>query len=176
MDDDLIKRGDVRAKMVGSYLSHQALNAIPAVRVGVRALEWECTDWSAGDGVKGENDCEWQSVSCGLQYIIDWNGKGMFTVTKPDDLCIYAGSLSAAKSAAQADYDARIRSALIVQPAPVQAPDVAALVEALREISDRHIPDQPAAFGGDELEWAVRQHRALRAIARAALAALEGRQ
>lgn len=41
--------------------------------------------------------------------------------------------------------------------------------KALVEISDRHIPDQPAAFGGDELQWAQRQHGQLRAIARAAL-------
>lgn len=47
---------------------------------------------------------------------------------------------------------------------------VAGLEAALREISDRHIPDQPASYGGDELEWAVRQHVDLRRIARAALA------
>lgn len=51
------------------------------------------------------------------------------------------------------------------------------LVEALETISGRHIPDQPAAYGGDELEWAQRQHTELRLIARAALAkiAQEGR-
>lgn len=47
---------------------------------------------------------------------------------------------------------------------------VAGLEAALSEISNRHIPDQPAAYGGDELEWAVRQHTELRKIARAALA------
>lgn len=46
----------------------------------------------------------------------------------------------------------------------------AELVEALQEIADRHIPDQPAACGGDELEWAIRQYRALRSLARATLA------
>jgi hypothetical protein len=80
----------------------------------VRALEWECTDWSAGDGVKGENDCEWQAVATGLHYIIDWQGRGTFCLTKPDDLCIYAGSLADAKSSAQADYEARVMSALEV--------------------------------------------------------------
>lgn len=40
---------------------------------------------------------------------------------------------------------------------------------ALEEISERHIPDQPAAYSGDELSWAQRQHSALRQIARAAL-------
>ena len=47
--------------------------------------------------------------------------------------------------------------------------EVARLRAALTEIADRHIPDQPAGFGGDELEWAQRQHGSLRAIARAAL-------
>lgn len=56
--------------------------------------------------------------------------------------------------------------------------DIAAekLVEALSTIADRHIPDQPAACGGDERDWAVRQHTVLRSIARAALAAYEAAQ
>lgn len=40
---------------------------------------------------------------------------------------------------------------------------------ALRDIAEYHIPDQPAAYGGDELSWAQRQHAHLRRIARAAL-------
>ena len=89
-----------------------AVQPAPAVKVGVKPLEWEVTDWSAGDGVKGENDCEWQTVATGLHYIIDWQGRGIFCVTKPDELRIYAGSLAAAKTAAQADYAARILAAL----------------------------------------------------------------
>lgn len=53
---------------------------------------------------------------------------------------------------------------------------LAEAVEALREITGRHIPDCPASFGGDELEWAVRQHTALRATARTTLAKLEGKE
>jgi len=53
---------------------------------------------------------------------------------------------------------------------------LAEAVEALREITGRHIPDCPASFGGDELEWAVRQHTALRAIARTTLAELEEKE
>lgn len=41
---------------------------------------------------------------------------------------------------------------------------------ALIEIRDRHIPDQPTAYGGSEYEWAVRQYRELRSIATAAIA------
>lgn len=49
-----------------------------------------------------------------------------------------------------------------------------ALTEALREIADRHIPDQPAAYGGNETDWAIRQHTELRRLARAALSGDEG--
>ena len=52
---------------------------------------------------------------------------------------------------------------------------LATAMEALREITGRHIPDCPASFGGDELEWAVRQHTALRATARTTLTELEGK-
>ena len=55
----------------------------------------------------------------------------------------------------------------------LRLPEVRALVEAIEQIRDRHIPDQPAAYGGDEVEWATRQHTELRRIARTALAALE---
>jgi len=50
------------------------------------------------------------------------------------------------------------------------------LAEALSAIAERHIPDQPAASGGDELDWAVRQHTALRSIALASLAAWDAAQ
>jgi len=53
---------------------------------------------------------------------------------------------------------------------------LAKAVETLREITGRHIPDCFASFGGDELEWAVRQHTALRATARTTLAELEGKE
>jgi hypothetical protein len=41
--------------------------------------------------------------------------------------------------------------------------------EALDEIDGAHIPDCPAHFAGDELEWAQRHVARLRQIARAAL-------
>jgi hypothetical protein len=49
------------------------------------------------------------------------------------------------------------------------AEELARVRQVLAEIAERHIPDQPAAYGGDEAEWAVRQHTELRRIARAAL-------
>lgn len=56
--------------------------------------------------------------------------------------------------------------------ASVAKTDRETLREAAEEIRDRHIPDQPAAYGGSDLDWAARQHAALRDIARKALASL----
>jgi len=47
----------------------------------------------------------------------------------------------------------------------------AGLEAALRQIAGQHIPDQPAAYGGDELNWAQHQYAELRKIAQAALSA-----
>lgn len=53
------------------------------------------------------------------------------------------------------------------------APDLAAALlkteEALEEIADRHIPDQPSALDISEAEYARRQHTELRRTARATL-------
>lgn len=46
-----------------------------------------------------------------------------------------------------------------------------AMAEALEGIGDRHIPDCPAYFGGDEYDWVVRQYAVLRRIASDALTA-----
>lgn len=45
----------------------------------------------------------------------------------------------------------------------------AELEAALQEISDAHLPDQPAVHGDSEFHWAVRHISRLRGIARAAL-------
>lgn len=49
------------------------------------------------------------------------------------------------------------------------------LLEALAEIRDAHLPDQPAAVDVPEYDWAVRHIRTLRTIARDAIAKTEGR-
>jgi len=41
--------------------------------------------------------------------------------------------------------------------------------EALEKISERHVPDQPAADGSDEADYVRKHHTNLRRIARAAL-------
>ena len=64
--------------------------------------------------------------------------------------------------------EARYLAAITTPPAAV----VEAMEKALRAISERHIPDQPASCGGDELGWVVRQYADQRATARSALAAL----
>ena len=152
MDDhDLIRRGDALALLPPASAYRAAIAALPAVKPAVKPLEWEVTDWSAGDGVQGENDCEWEARVSDWRYMVEWRGRGEFRVTMPDDTDASAQSLEAAKAAAQADYEARILAALDVQPAPV-APEVAALVEAVREIM-RHRPDYaPTAW--DDLEEA----------------------
>lgn len=124
-DKDLILRGDVRAKMGGSYISHQALNAIPAVQVGVKQLEWRQID---------EMTVKADAFGCASFYVIR-GATGDWEVIAPrgGSLLHYEDGMetqAAAKRWAQSDYEARIRSALTVQLAPVQAPEVAALVEA----------------------------------------------
>lgn len=47
------------------------------------------------------------------------------------------------------------------------------LLEALREIDERHIPDQPSALDIDEADYIMRQYAELRRIARAAIAQFE---
>ena len=77
-----------------------------------------------------------------------------------DDLiCENARSVNAALIAAAPDLHAA---------AVVLLADNAKLRAALDAISDRHIPDQPAASFGDDYIWVVRQYAELRRIARAA--------
>ena len=117
-DDDMIRKGDVLA-LFGDYrtamLTDRSIAALPAVQVGVKALEWEerGTDF-------------WRAQGIDRVYEIVALADGRFFLTNGPRLSDYP-TLEAAKAAAQADYEARIRSALTVQPAPGHAPDVAAL-------------------------------------------------
>ena len=43
------------------------------------------------------------------------------------------------------------------------------LNNTLKQIRDQHIPDQPAAYGGTEYDWVVRQYANLRRIAKDAV-------
>jgi hypothetical protein len=62
--------------------------------------------------------------------------------------------------------DAMIRALPKVVVALKRADDMAA---ALEEISNRHIPDQPAAYDVPRADYLATQYSTLRAIARAAL-------
>lgn len=170
-DNDLIRRGDALDCFMGEDRIGDAMDAIaalPAVQVGVKALEWEATDWWVGDGVKGENDCEWEASNAGgWLYQIEWMGAGDFRLTMHDhEVILTEGGLKAAKAAAQADYEARIRSALTVQPAP----EVAALVEALRETRDIAHSLARSEYEG---VWSAEDFETLTPRADAALAKLE---
>lgn len=181
-DNDLIRRGDAIALTCDPFgaetVTSQAITALPAVQPTVKPLVW--MDFSD----RGAKAQAWNEANYMIQR---WSvGRWEVNASYPgygapiDRICQFHPTLEAAKAAAQADYEARILSALDMQPTispkqlAAQPDDVAALVEALVEISDRHIPDQPAAYGGDEADWAQRQHTALRSIARAALARVKG--
>lgn len=85
---------------------------IAALPGRVLPLDWQCTDWSAGDGIKGENDCEWTAdVWPMTSYIISWFGGERFEINTPEDNKLTATSLAAAKAAAQAHYTAQIMAA-----------------------------------------------------------------
>lgn len=116
-DDDLIRRGDADAAIVackGNGATRQncrdAIAAIPARGVGVKPLVWEDFD---GLGAKA-------SAFYQANYLIQWwKGEGRYEValSYPGYQTGYDGdrwhdTLTAAKAAAQADYEARILAAL----------------------------------------------------------------
>lgn len=67
------------------------------------------------------------------------------------------------------------RNAAFIVAAENALPGLIACVEALQEIADSHIPDQPAASPGDELYWAQRHVGTLRGIAQRAIAKAKGK-
>lgn len=138
-DNDLIRRGDVMdAAWEADSLelaTHGAgkiaarINAIPAAQPTVKPLVWtqivipeqamQGTWWKAA-AITG--DYEVHQFNDRDEIILQ--GRGMGNPEYP--------TIDAAKAAAQADYEARILSALDVQP--TVSPDVAALVEQIMQI------------------------------------------
>lgn len=126
-DNDLIRRGDaldaaweadsLELSTHGAGKIEARINAIPAVQPTVKPLVWEShpMGWIAG-------------AMFGPAYIIDVRIKGRVMFIKGMNPPPQFDDLEAAKAAAQADYDARILSALDMQP--TVSPDVAALVKA----------------------------------------------
>lgn len=85
-----------------------AIRALPAVDVGVKPLEWVETYTYGGKA--------YDAVGINTIYRIVPKDGGEFYLTDPDCSGFFT-TLEAAKAAAQADYAARIRSALTIAPA-----------------------------------------------------------
>lgn len=162
MSDDMIRRGDAIAALEarasaksasGLVLpldaAKNALRAIPAVQVGVKPLEWDTfsTECARAFTVAGRYEVFWGSRSG--QVCLDMRGRTTW----------HCG-IEAAKAAAQADYEARIRPALTVQLGKEVMPDdqgnthsrldtspgvtaAALLADALHDMK-AHIGDQEA--------------------------------
>lgn len=148
-DEDMIRRGDAIAALKSAGLPFgyrraiDVIDAIPAVQVGVKPMEW--LEIRHGQYFEARVIGILYSVRLGTDGISRWQAGHTGTWRE-------APTIEAAKAAAQADYDARIRSALTVQPSP----DVAALVEAADKLLDAY----SAIFGvgnpwGDELRAAL---------------------
>lgn len=144
-DDKLIRLSDaiaaltevaVRFGITGEpqimILAKDALRTIPAVQVAVKPLEWEDRDgvsYLQANCVFGQYQVSWLSeFECWQLYTpkSDSAWRDCFTRHSHKE---------AAKAAAQADYDARIRSALTAQPSPGVAELVALLAEARTDLS-----------------------------------------
>jgi len=123
MTDEMIRRGDAE-RIVLAYANpesaekaHNAIRALPAVRVGVKPLVW--VDFE-GRGAKA------QAWDCANYLIQKWSdGRWEVSASYPgystsiEGLERFHPTLEAAKAAAQADYEARILDAL--EPQPVAA-------------------------------------------------------
>lgn len=148
-DDDLIRRGDAlklmqlaidvygqnmrgaadkkekrdwQSMLISAVDIRYAIRALPAVQPTVKPLVW---DDFAGRGAKAQ---AWNQANYLIQKWSD--GRWEISASYPghsncaDGIARFHPTIEAAKAAAQADYEARIRSALTAQPSP----DVAALV------------------------------------------------
>lgn len=103
-----------RSKWIG--LADAAIAAIPAVQVAVKPLEW--VEIREGQYFEARVIGILYSVRLGSDGVVRWQAGHMGTWHE-------VNTIESAKAAAQADHEARIRSALTTQPSP----DVAALVD-----------------------------------------------
>jgi len=115
------------------------IRALPAVEVGVKPLEWENVPTGYGPetyeacAATGFYQVFTDEDSCGAVFVEFATNRKQFGTTEARDIARVYGFMEA-KAAAQADYAARIRSALTIAPAP-DAGKVQALVEALEKIN-----------------------------------------
>lgn len=153
MTDALISRGDAIAiledEMPGHYLSKKTqivakLRAMPAYEVAARELEWVDQSITKIDRAICAIGVYYIQHNRGGEFFWWLGGKGAEKAI--------AKSIPAAKAAAQADYAARIRSALTATPAA----DVAGLVDWIDKNSARLGQVQGFAYGEDGLLFTVR--------------------
>lgn len=114
-DDDLIRRGDALkvVSVYGTVLSHtDDIRALPAVVPGVKALEWEPSvigkPWHSAKSPWGFYYAQWDDETQAWFASLEMGEVEAPIILSPSDV----PSLEAAKAAAQADYEARILSAL----------------------------------------------------------------
>lgn len=110
-DDDMIRRGDalrIVDEDESAAFAYEQIRSLPAMQVAVKPLEWvEETDGSG-----------WYALFMGYQFAIRKTSRGFRYWCFDASYATFYPTLEAAKAAAQADYEARIRSALTVQPSP----------------------------------------------------------
>lgn len=107
-DDDLIRRGDALNSCRASqhrYEAYDAIDALPAVTVRVKLLVWR--EVNDGNHKKGECFCTRSPVSFAPIAAHKKHDGWWLNID-----CKTYPSLDAAKAAAQADYEARIRTTL----------------------------------------------------------------
>lgn len=103
-DNDLIRRGDALYAIAGWEIPSTAIAALPAVTVGVKLLVWR------DDGTNGHET----DHAFGF-YEVYPSPEGDMLSRDGVDSGVFP-SLEAAKAAAQADYEERIRGVLDLIP------------------------------------------------------------
>ncbi len=140
----------------------------------VKPLVWKGpSDWNGGEQchetVYGTSLREYRIISCHPDE--SWGeGRTWYKLYMTDDRGPYP-TLERAKAAAQADYEARILSALTVSPAPVEAldPHESPLFVAAFDLCEASEDDGSGLITVPRAEWVK-----VEGIIRAALAAYEG--
>lgn len=131
-DNDLIRRGDaLKALDWGDIYGRNAQDAINAIQPTVKPLVWV---EPKADGVFAERI--WASEIYTIEKRNHAEVFDLYCTLWDGDNSVRFDTLEAAKAAAQADYEARILSALDMQP--TVSPDVAALVEAAEKLLDAY--------------------------------------
>ena len=135
MTDELIRKSDALAAMHSHdwQKTYDAIRALPTVTTKVKPLAWDETHDDRGDGTS-EHNGGYVAVSPLGDYEIGMGfGSDCYYWSATDPMLNEIGSFedpNYAKSAAQADYEARILAALEpVDADPLSDPRVKALVE-----------------------------------------------